>query len=171
MSQLIKDLLAYSHVLHDEPESFEPVNLNETVDAAIENLNTSIENSGAQVTHSDLPVISANPNRMLQLFQNLIGNAIKYRSEAPPRIHIDARRLGTAWIFSVTDNGVGVDPADREKIFGLFKRTKHGTAPGSGVGLAICHAIVEKHGGRIWVEPVPGGGSIFSFTLPAPQGL
>lgn len=166
MSQLIRDLLAYSHVLHDEADLFEPSNLNEIVDLAIANLNTSIESSGAQVTRADLPVVSANPNRLLQLFQNLIGNAIKYRSEAPPRVRIDARRQDSDWIISVTDNGIGVDPGDRERIFGLFKRTQEGSTPGSGIGLAICYAIVEKHGGRIWVEPAPDGGSIFSFTLP-----
>jgi len=167
MSLLVKDLLAYSHVLHEEPDTFEPVDLNEVVGLVVEVLDTSIKSTGAQVTHSDLPVVYANPNRLAQLFQNLLSNSIKYRGPDSPCIHVNATRSDSLWNISVADNGVGVGEADRERIFGLFKRSKGGVAPGSGVGLAICQAIVEKHGGRIWVEPAPGGGSIFSFTLPA----
>jgi chemotaxis family two-component system sensor kinase Cph1 len=110
--------------------------------------------------------VRANPNRLVQLFQNLISNSIRYRSERPLRIHIQACKSDDHWRISVIDNGIGVDEGDRERIFGLFKRTQRGATPGTGVGLAICHAIVERHRGRIWVEPAPGGGSIFSFTLP-----
>ena len=102
------------------------------------------------------------------MLQNLVANAIKYRSDAPPQVRIDSRREDSCWVITVADNGVGVNPDDRERIFGLFKRSSRGAAPGSGVGLAICQAIAEKHGGRIWVEPAPGGGSVFAFALPTP---
>lgn len=167
MSVLIRDLLAYSHVLYDPPDSFQMVDLDRVLHTVEEILSTSVAGSGAQITHTELPVLRANPNRLVQLFQNLIGNAIKYRGDAPPRIHVQARRQEDCWVIAVSDNGPGVPEEDRERIFGLFKRGQRGATPGSGVGLAICQAIVEKHGGRIWVEPAPGGGSVFAFSLPA----
>ncbi|HYI97712.1 MAG TPA: ATP-binding protein, partial [Bryobacteraceae bacterium] len=166
MSKLIKDLLAYSRVLHDDESLFQEVPLTNIVEVVAEILSTSINKSGATLTCGELPVVKANANRIIQLFQNLIGNSIKYRSDRPPAINIEARQDGGFWRISVTDNGIGIQPGDRGRIFGLFKRTPGGVAPGSGIGLAICHAIVERHGGRIWVETVPGGGSTFIFTLP-----
>lgn len=166
MSALIKDLLSYSRVLHDESDYFELVSLQQTVATVVEILRRTIEQVGATITVGDLPVVKGNPHRLVQLFQNLVSNAIKYRREQPPQIRIDARRNESHWILSVTDNGVGVEDGDRERIFGLFKRSQRGIAAGSGVGLAICQAIVERHGGRIWIEPAPDGGSIFAFTLP-----
>ncbi len=166
MSKLIRDLLAYSRVLHDDESLFEEVPLTRIVEVVAEILSTSISKSGATLTYGELPVVKANANRIVQLLQNLIGNSIKYRSKQPPVIHIDARQDGDFWRISVTDNGVGVQPGDRDRIFGLFKRTPGSLAAGSGLGLAICHGIVERHGGRIWVEPAPDGGSTFIFTLP-----
>lgn len=104
---------------------------------------------------------------MGRLFLNLVGNALKFRSEAPCRIHVGATQTDEGWTISVEDNGIGVDVADRERIFEIFKRGHHaGTHPGTGMGLAICKRIVARHGGRIWTEPLPGGGTAFRFTLP-----
>jgi PAS domain S-box-containing protein len=166
MSKLIRDLLSYSRVLHDEPDSFENVPLNGVLEIVREILNNSITSSGALITHDDLPEVRANPNRMVQLLQNLVSNAIKYRSVQPPVVHIGASRQVDAWIISVTDNGIGVAEADRTRIFGLFRRTNGRVASGSGVGLAICHAVVDRLGGRIWVESRPEGGCRFLFTIP-----
>ena len=165
MGKLIKDLLAYSRVLHDEEGLFEAVSLKHVVEIVSETLNDSIQNSGAMLTWGDLPTVRANPNRMLQLFQNLISNSIKYRNEHPPVIQVEAHQDHDRWVISVADNGIGIDPADHERIFGLFKRARGGDVSGSGIGLAICHAIVQRHGGRIWVENARGGGSVFRFTL------
>jgi PAS domain S-box-containing protein len=165
MRALIKDLLAYSRVLHDQHELFEPVSLKRVVEIVRETLKDSIESTGATITCGELPTLRANPNRMLQLFQNLISNAIKYRSDRPPVIKVDAYRDDDRWVISVTDNGIGIERADHERIFGLFNRAKAAGASGSGIGLAICHAIVTRHGGRISVESAPGGGSVFRFTL------
>jgi PAS domain S-box-containing protein len=166
MSKLIRDLLAYSRVLHDEAPSAEEVPLQRVLEVVTEILSPSIAASKARLTHDDLPTVTANPQRMVQLFQNLVANAIRYRSELSPEIHVEAEAQDGYWHISVVDNGIGVSEADQDRIFGLFKRTQRGIAPGSGVGLAICHAIVERHGGRIWVERAPSGGSIFKFTLP-----
>jgi chemotaxis family two-component system sensor kinase Cph1 len=137
------------------------------LDQALADLREAVEQSGAKVTRSPLPEIEAEPSQIVQVFQNLIGNALKFRGEAPPRIHVSARREGREWVFSVRDNGIGMDPAEAEQVFTLFKRL-HPEIPGSGIGLAICRKIVERHGGRLWVESEPGRGSTFSFTLPAP---
>jgi signal transduction histidine kinase len=107
------------------------------------------------------------------VFQNLVGNAIRYRSEAAPRVNVSARLEGDAWIFSVRDNGIGIDPRQHDRIFGMFKRRARLTfpdIPGTGSGLALCKRIVERHGGRIWVESPHSGGSIFHFSLPAQEG-
>lgn len=166
MAKLVSDLLAYSRVLHDHADSLEIVPLKEAVNIAAENLSRSIRLSGAVITCGDLPAVETSPHRLVQLLQNLIGNSIKYKGQDSPRIQIDARQEGAMWHISVQDNGVGIQEQDRKRIFGLFKRTQPGVASGSGVGLAICHAIVERHGGRIWMEPAAGGGSVFTFTLP-----
>jgi signal transduction histidine kinase len=128
-----------------------------------------IEESQAMVSNGDLPVVQADEVQLGQMFQNLIGNAIKFRrASEPPRIHVDARRDGAMWVFSVRDNGIGIDPGESERIFEVFRRL-HGRAKysGTGIGLAICKKIVESHGGRIWVDSEPDRGATFYFTLPA----
>jgi signal transduction histidine kinase len=162
---LIDDLLSFSRFEGREQRT-ERVGAETLLAEALSQLEAAIEESGAAVTHSSLPEIEADPSLIIQLFQNLITNAIKFRGPEPPRIHVSAREEGREWAFSVRDNGIGVDPAEAESIFTMFKRL-HPEIPGSGIGLALCRKIVERHGGRIWVEAAPGGGSTFSFTLPA----
>jgi signal transduction histidine kinase len=119
------------------------------------------------VTCGELPTVLGDDVLLAQLFQNLITNAIKYRREQPPEVLISAKEQGEFWQFSVRDNGIGIDPAYHDRIFGLFKRLHGREVPGTGLGLAICRKITEKHGGRIWVESELGRGSVFHFTLPA----
>jgi PAS domain S-box-containing protein len=166
MSSLLTDLLAYSRVLHDRSPARKPVSLEDILRIAEENLWSAIQDTGAVITHDALPVVNANLNRMVQLIQNLLSNSMKYRTDQPPRIRLSAERRAGSWMVSVLDNGTGVDEAHRERIFHLFRRSGERRTPGSGVGLAICRAIVQQHGGEIWVEPVREGGSNFCFTLP-----
>jgi PAS domain S-box-containing protein len=167
MSQLISDLLAYSRVEHIGPNIL-PVDLKNVLDSAKANLRNSIQESTAEITHDELPTVPGNPTQLTQLLQNLIGNAIKFRREgASPKVHVGCSREGDHWLLTVRDNGIGVAPEYREKIFMIFQRL-HGREkyPGTGIGLAICKKIVERHGGRIWIESKPGEGSTFFFTLP-----
>ena len=131
------------------------------------NLRGAIEESGALITHDPMPTVLADERQLIQLFQNLIGNAIKYQSLGVPRVHIAAAKNGEKkWIFSVQDNGLGIDSQYFEKIFGMFQRLhKREEFAGTGIGLAICKKIVERHGGNIWVESQPGQGSTFRFAL------
>lgn len=164
---LIEDLLAFSRLESRERRTVR-VSAEELLDKALANLEATIEESGAAITRSPLPVIEADPGQIVRLFQNLLANAIKFRGEEPPRIHVAAERKGGEWFFSVRDFGIGIAPAEAEAIFLLFKRLRP-EIPGSGIGLALCRRIVERHGGRIWVEPGPDRGSIFFFTIPAPE--
>ena len=120
------------------------------------------------VTHDPLPVLNADPDQLGQLLQNLIGNSIKFHAAARPRIHVSAQRTKEGWVFSVQDNGIGIDPQFADRIFEVFQRL-HTRAeyPGTGIGLAICKKIVQRHGGRIWVESAPGKGATFCFTIPS----
>ncbi len=166
MEQLIQDLLAYSRV-HTREVRFEPVDCQSAIERALKNLQVSIEESGAAVVCEPLPAVVGDGAQLTQLFQNLIGNAIKYRSAQAPRIHIRAERRGPEWVFAVRDNGIGIDPQYAQRIFVIFQRLhSHAEYPGTGIGLAIAKKIVERHGGRIWVESQPGDGSTFFFTLP-----
>ena len=114
-----------------------------------------------------MPTVRADPSQLAQLFQNLLGNALKFRGEAPPKVRVDACRDGDCWRFSVSDNGIGIDSKFREQIFDVFRRLHtHQQYGGTGIGLAICKKIVDRHGGRIWVESEPGQGATFHFTLP-----
>ena len=118
------------------------------------------------MTADPLPTVVAKEVMLTQLFQNLIGNSIKYRGKAAPTIHISAERTAEGWLFSVRDNGIGIDPADSELVFGMFKRLHGKEIPGTGIGLALCRKVVERHGGRIWVESEAGLGATFKFTIP-----
>ena len=168
MHMLITDLLALSRV-GTQGKGFTPTDLNTVLDAALGGLSTSVKEAAAQVTHDPLPMLAVDPSQMLQLFQNLIANAIKFRGDSPPEIHVGAQRQAEQWVFSVRDNGIGMEPQYFPRIFVIFQRLHTRTQyPGTGIGLAICKKIVERHGGTIWVESQPGHGSTFYFTIPTP---
>ena len=167
MRALIEDLLAYSRV-GTRDTKFAPTDCATVFDEVVINLRTAVEESGALLTRGDLATVTANEGQLTQLLQNLIGNAIKFRADRQPRIHVRTERKGDDWVFSVSDNGIGLAAEYAERIFVLFQRLHTRTEyPGTGMGLAICRKIVERHGGRIWVESVPGKGSTFFFTIPA----
>lgn len=165
MHALIHDLLEYSRV-ESRGRSFGPAEVQEVMDAALANLKVAIEESGARISSRNLPRVNGDSVQLTQLFQNLIGNAIKFRRAEPPVIEVSAERHGSEWCFCVRDNGIGIDPKHFERIFVVFQRLHtRQEYPGTGMGLAICKRIVERHGGRIWVESAPGEGSKFCFTL------
>jgi len=170
MTQLIRDLLQYSQVIHSADSPTEEVALQETVEWALDNLRSSIEESGAVVETDALPALRCDKSQIAQVFQNLISNAIKYRSASSPRIHIAAQQDETGHVLSVRDNGMGIAPAYRDKVFGVFRRLHGAEYAGTGIGLAICKKIVEKHGGRIWVEAGADVGSVFKFSIPSKGG-
>ena len=166
MQTLIRDLLSYSRVM-TQGRLLEPVDTKLTFDTALGNLQKSIEDSGAIVSVGALPTVHADATQLTQLFQNLIGNALKYRNERAPRIRVDAKPVDKTWVFSVQDNGIGIEPQYFERIFQMFQRLHtREEYSGTGIGLAICRRIVERHGGRIWVESEPGLGSTFLFAIP-----
>ena len=166
MRQLINDLLAYSR-LGTQSQPLEPIATEHVLDLALTNLKSACDESGAMVTHDPLPTVMADASQFGQVFQNLIGNAIKYRGTQPPRVNVSAVKKEGDWVFSVRDNGIGIDPKYADRIFVIFQRL-HGRdeRPGTGIGLAVCKKIVERHGGRIWVESEAGKGSVFYFTIP-----
>ncbi len=166
MNNLIRDLLAYSRAGDTPEEHLVPVNTEETLGSALQNLRASIGEVNAEVTHDPLPSVQYDPIRLTQVFQNLIGNAIKYRGDRTPRIHISSKSRGFELIFVVRDNGIGIDPKYHNQIFGIFKRLHGREYEGTGIGLAMCKKIIERHGGRIWVESIPGNGSTFYFSIP-----
>jgi two-component system, chemotaxis family, sensor kinase Cph1 len=166
MQTLIDDVLAYSKV-DMQAFAFQLINVEIPLERALGNLRARISESGAVITHDELPTIMADPTQLMQLFQNLIANAIKFRSDKPPEIHIGVERQEEAWLFSVRDNGIGIDPQFSDRIFIIFQRLHtRDEYPGTGMGLAICKKIIECHRGRIWVESELGGGAIFYFTMP-----
>jgi PAS domain S-box-containing protein len=166
MHTLINDLLTYSRV-GTRGKSLASTDSEKILYFSLNNLKMAVEESGAKVTHDSLPTVMADSSQLEHLFQNLIGNAIKFRGEEVPRVHISASPNGNRWIFAVRDNGIGIDPEFKERIFAIFQRL-HGKDkyPGTGIGLAICKKIVERHGGNIWVESQLGKGATFYFTLP-----
>jgi light-regulated signal transduction histidine kinase (bacteriophytochrome) len=167
MDELIADLLDYARAgRSDTPR--ERVDCNAVVADALAALDVAIREHSAEVQADPLPVVSGYPRPLRQLFQNLIANAIKFAGDKPPRVSIWAAEVPGGWRFTIRDNGIGIDRADAERIFGMFTRLHASERyPGTGVGLAVCQRIVEAHGGRIWVEPSPAGGSQFMFTLAA----
>ncbi len=166
MQKMIQDLLAYSRV-QTRGNPFTRVDLEKTLDQALANLDLAIEENQVQLTREPLPTLYADPLQIQQLFQNLIGNAIKFHSTTPPHIHISAHQETNEWRFAVHDNGIGIPTQSIYRLFTLFQRlNSRQEYPGTGIGLAICKKIVERHGGHIWVESQPGQGSTFYFTLP-----
>ena len=167
MSTLVRDLLAYARLTTEEarPSS---IALDEDLEAALTHLTQAIEESGAMVTHDPMPTLQVDRGQMVRLFQNLIGNAVKYRKPGrPPKVHISAEQIGTEWVISIRDNGIGFDPKYASDIFAPFKRLHTAEEyPGTGVGLAICRRIVQAQGGRIWAESQPDEGTTVFFTLP-----
>jgi light-regulated signal transduction histidine kinase (bacteriophytochrome) len=171
MQGLIRDLLAYSRA-GTNGKDLHQISSEKALKDALANLRATIQESGALVTHDSLPVITTDDTQLTQVFQNLVGNAVKYRSAEVPRVHVSATKNGSKeWIFSVRDNGLGIDPQYFERIFVLFQRL-HGREEfkGTGIGLTICKKIVERLGGRIWVESQPEKGSTFYFALPERDG-
>jgi PAS domain S-box-containing protein len=167
MQRLIEDLLAYSR-LGTRGGALVPTDVNGIVDRALHSLKLRIDEAGATVTRDALPTVAADAGQLEHVFLNLIGNALKFHGAAPPRVHVAAQSRDGRWEFSVRDNGIGIDAEYFERIFVIFQRLHDRKQySGTGIGLAICRKIVERHGGRIWVESTPGEGSTFLFTLPA----
>ena len=166
MKQMIADLLAYSRVGR-LAKQFVPVACEAVLGQACADLQAAMAEAAAQVSQGPLPAVQGNAGQLTHLFQNLIGNAIKFRGREPPRIHVSAERNGQEWVFSVRDNGIGLDPQFAHRIFMVFQRLHgHEDYLGTGIGLAIARKIVEHRGGRIWVESEPGKGATFRFTVP-----
>jgi light-regulated signal transduction histidine kinase (bacteriophytochrome) len=166
MRDLLKDLLAFAEAGVERGRANEILDLNRVVDDVKQNLKVAIEENSAQITIRTLPKIEGERAHFVQLFQNLIGNAIKYRGEETPRILIFAQEIDNSWCFGVTDNGMGIAPEYHAQIFGVFKRLHGQAIPGTGMGLAICQRVVERYQGRIWVESQEGEGAKFYFTIP-----
>ena len=166
MKYLIDDLLTFSR-LNTQAKKFENVNLETVLNEVLSNLTVSIEESNAIITHDPLPTVNADKTQMMQVFQNLIANAIKFQGSNPPKIHISAHKDEKEWKFAVTDNGIGIDPEYQKQIFEVFKRLHtREEYPGSGIGLSVSQKIIRRHGGNIWVESELGKGSTFYFTIP-----
>jgi light-regulated signal transduction histidine kinase (bacteriophytochrome) len=167
MDALISDLLDYSQVAAAKQQPNETIDCAEVFNATVKNLQSQIEEAGALVSAGPLPCVQAD-NQLLRVFQNLIENSLKYRSERSLEIHVSAVHCGHEWIFSFRDNGIGFDPAHADRIFGVFQRL-HGIGKyqGSGIGLAICKKTIDRYGGRMWAESEPGVGSTFYFSVPS----
>jgi light-regulated signal transduction histidine kinase (bacteriophytochrome) len=172
MEHLIKDLLAYTQVSSISDESMTLIDASESLESALSSLRSAIAESKASVTHDSLPQVRMHGVHLEQLFQNLVGNVIKYRGTKEPHISVRAERRNGEWLFAVQDNGIGIDPQYRDQIFRIFKRL-HSSAdyPGTGIGLAICQKIVQRYGGRIWLESEIGHGATFFFTIPELNSL
>ena len=170
MNQLIHDLLAYSRVGTHGKELVATESRQALADA-LANLTVAIEESKAEITHDELPAVLGDEVQLTQLFQNLVGNAVKFRGDAPPKVHVGVQRKGDQWEFTVRDNGIGIAEQDFQRIFIVFQRLhSREKYPGTGIGLSVCKKIVERHGGRIWVESKVGRGTAFHFTIPVLRG-
>ncbi len=165
MKQLIEDLLEYSRV-GTRGRDLQPTDSSVALAKALANLRVAREESGARVTQGEMPRVIADANQLTQVFQNLVGNALKFRGAEPTAIHVEGETRNDVWVFSVKDNGIGLDTQYSDRIFMMFQRLHDKAAyPGTGIGLAICKKIVERHGGRIWVDSEPGRGCTFGFTI------
>jgi light-regulated signal transduction histidine kinase (bacteriophytochrome) len=164
---LTEGLSGYSLALQIDETSFQPIRMELAVRTALAKLDNELRNQGAEVTSGALPVVSGNLDRLAQVFDILLRNALRYRTERPPRIHIGAEKQENEWLVSVRDDGPGIEADYLQRVFQPFERLQAGNTEGEGMGLTICRAIVERHGGRIRVESEPGAGSTFLFTLPA----
>lgn len=169
MQTLVQDLLAYSRV-GSRAKALVPTNSREVLDGVLSQLKLALEQAGAQITFDNLPMVLADDTQLGQVFQNLISNAIKFHSDQPPKIHVSAKQSEDQWIFSVQDNGIGIDPEYFDRVFVMFQRL-HGKDeyPGTGIGLAVCKRIVDRHGGKIWIQSQIGKGSTFFFSLPVAE--
>jgi light-regulated signal transduction histidine kinase (bacteriophytochrome) len=170
MSNLIRGLLDYSRASGSTDEPLKPVDTERALVTALGNLKASIDAIDAEITYDPLPAVQCHPLRMQQLLQNLISNAIKYRGERKPHVHISAVENEQEIVFTVKDNGIGIAPEYFDEIFGVFKRLHGREYEGTGIGLAMCKKIIERYGGRIWVESKPGEGSSFHFSIPNQTG-
>lgn len=166
LDSLVAGLAAYSVALQTDPASFRSISMGVLLRSVLMKLNQDLRDCGADVVYGDLPVVLGNPDRLMQVFENLLRNALEHRGHANPRIDITAVRQAEFWQVAVRDNGPGVEAASVERIFMPFERLQGRERPGSGLGLAICRVIVERHGGRIWAESGIGCGATFRFTLP-----
>jgi signal transduction histidine kinase len=167
MESMVRDLLAYCKILHEEDEQCEVVESSEVLELALQNLATAIAEASGKITHDELPRVRMAKPHLLQVFQNLIGNALKHRAAEPPEIHIGVQSRGKYCEFSVVDNGLGIEPQFQERVFDVFKRLRKKDTPGTGVGLALCKRIIERYGGAIWIRSDGKKGTAFFFTVPA----
>jgi hypothetical protein len=166
MQQLINDLLAYSRI-ETQAKPFVPIPCNDLFDMTVATLQVNIDEARGHITRDDLPTVYADTTQLEQLFLNLLGNALKFRGDDPPEVHVSVKQDQGNWLFTVTDNGIGLDMKFADRIFQMFQRLHSiGEYPGTGIGLALCKKIVERHKGHIWVESEPGHGTTFYFTLP-----
>ena len=168
MQSLLRAIRDYWQA-EETADDFRQADANAALQDALKNLEGSIQANGAVITQDHLPEVGCNRSWMTQIFQNIVGNAIKYKSESAPAIHVSVENAGGEWLFSVKDNGIGIPPQHLNRIFGMFKRLHGNKYPGDGIGLALCSKVIERCGGRIWAESGPSGGSTFRFTLPATQ--
>ena len=167
MRDMIDGLLAYSRV-ETQGDPIEPVDLDSVLESVLADLQLQIEETDAEITTDTLPRTEGDAAQLRQVFQNLLSNALEYSGDEPPRVSVDAERRGREWVISVHDEGIGIDPDDQERVFEVFQRLhSRKKYSGTGIGLALCQRIIERHGGEIWVDSEPGEGATFSFTLPA----
>jgi signal transduction histidine kinase len=166
MEAILKEMLRYWEVTERSGNSLSPIDCNRLLSQALVNLQSEIRKSGAIVTSDPLPALVADEVMLLQVLKNLLGNSIKYRGAAMPTIHVSAVRVGERWQFTVRDNGIGIHPADATRVFDMFRRLDGNGVPSTSFGLALCRKVVERHGGRIWVESEVGRGAAFRFTIP-----
>jgi len=164
---LLDGLVHYSLALQTDPSSFQSARTDILLRFTIAKLDNVVKQSGAGITYDELPVVTGDPDRLMQVFENLLRNALAYHGEGPPRIHVGAVRQKEQWLFSVRDHGPGLEAEFLESVFAPFERLEGNRIPGAGLGLAICRVILEHHGGHIWAESQPPDGATFYFTLPA----